>query len=1113
MRRAPALLLLLALGQAAASCGSGPTSALAPSTGEGGGDEAALAVAGSPLPVVPIRWEAQPVAADDSVASRAAGAPMSLTSAEGVGLSLIALEASAVVEDPLAFTELRFVFKNPEPRAIEGRFEIALPPGATISRFAMKNADGWQEGEVVELQAARVAYEDFLHRRSDPALLEKAAGNRFGARVFPIPASGEKEIIVSYSQELASGDDPYRLYLRGLPRLGRFDLRVIEGHRGPKGAEGRRAFTFAQRDFVPDRDFVLPLGAPGKEPRGLRHENMALARVTPVAEDRPDSVKDLLVLLDTSASRALDLRAQVERLADLVEGLRASAGPDMPLAVACFDQELEPIYVGPAGKFGRAEMDAILRRGALGASDLGLALESAAAFARKQGGRFSRALLLTDGIATAGPAEASELLADLKELQGAGIGRLDAIVAGGIRDEALLRKLTVGAFPRDGVVLDAAASPSVLAGRLGRATVNGISVRVPGARWMWPEKLAGVQPGDEVLVYADLPPETPFEVELSGGARRAVRTEFAERPLIERAAVKAQIERLSSLRDAATDEKKRKVIEEQIVSLSTKHRVLSDFTALLVLETDADYARFGIDRRALADILVVGRSGIERLHRSAPQQMVVAAAPASPAAQKSETESQNKGSEKKEDSGRAPAAAPGAPDGEPPPPPSAEAPLSKDALAEEAKPAPAPEAPPPMQDAPSKEASMEMEDIAGEVQGGAAGGVVGGAVAPSAPAAASKPAAPSAAAPPPPPPPPPPRSRPAPPPSRPAIRTNPWRNDPDERPRSSDRSDEDENEEPTDSGNPPYTGKLAEVMALIAKKRPADALAIALAWRAADAGDVLALVALGEAYEALGKKDDAARAYGSIIDLFPSRADMRRFAGARLERLGAGPAGWLPLAIDTYRKAAASRPDHPGSHRLLAFALARAGKFEAAFDAIFAGLLRPYASDRFAGVRRILVEDAGILGAALIRARPDKRAEVERRLGEVGLKVATKPSLRFVLNWETDANDVDFHIRDARRGHAYFNRPVLKSGGELFADVTTGYGPECFAIPGRAAAYPYRLQAHYYAKGPMGYGMGKLEVLEHDGRGGLKFDERPFVVMTDQAFVDLGTVNGPLKGF
>lgn len=86
--------------------------------------------------------------------------------------------------------------------------------------------------------------------------------------------------------------------------------------------------------------------------------------------------------------------------------------------------------------------------------------------------------------------------------------------------------------------------------------------------------------------------------------------------------------------------------------------------------------------------------------------------------------------------------------------------------------------------------------------------------------------------------------------------------------------------------------------------------------------------------------------------------------------------------------------------------------------------------------------------------------------------------------------------------------------------MTTGYGPECFTIRGSPLAYPYRLQAQYYSRGPMGYGMGKLEIVEHDGRGGLSFTERPFVVMVDHAFVDLGlvkrpkglTVAGPVRG-
>ena len=116
--------------------------------------------------------------------------------------------------------------------------------------------------------------------------------------------------------------------------------------------------------------------------------------------------------------------------------------------------------------------------------------------------------------------------------------------------------------------------------------------------------------------------------------------------------------------------------------------------------------------------------------------------------------------------------------------------------------------------------------------------------------------------------------------------------------------------------------------------------------------------------------------------------------------------------------------------------------------------------------------------------------------------------MRFVLYWETDANDVDFHIHDGKGGHAFYSQRQLLSGGELYADVTTGYGPECFAIPGPGRAFPYQLQIHYYSRGPMGYGMGKLEILDHDGQGNLRFEQRPFVVMNDGAYVDLGTVGG-----
>jgi uncharacterized protein YfaP (DUF2135 family) len=143
-----------------------------------------------------------------------------------------------------------------------------------------------------------------------------------------------------------------------------------------------------------------------------------------------------------------------------------------------------------------------------------------------------------------------------------------------------------------------------------------------------------------------------------------------------------------------------------------------------------------------------------------------------------------------------------------------------------------------------------------------------------------------------------------------------------------------------------------------------------------------------------------------------------------------------------------------------------------------------------------------------MKAEPARRGEILEKLKAAGGVVEDQPSLRFVLNWETDANDVDFHISDAKGNHAYYSQRHLASGGDLYADVTTGYGPECFTI--RAAksgrAGPYRLQAHYYSIGPMGAGMGKLEIIEHDGKGGLTFEQRPYVVMVNQAYVDLGVV-------
>ncbi|HWM84633.1 MAG TPA: VIT domain-containing protein, partial [Kofleriaceae bacterium] len=539
-------------------------------------------------------------------AEMAAAAPISLTASDGTGLALVALQAEAVAEAPLAFTEVHMTFENPEDRVMEGQFRITLPVGATVSRFAMKIDERWQEGEVVELQAARRAYEDFLHRQQDPALLEQAPGNEFSARVFPIPARGRKEIILSYSQELVSAEEPLRIPLRGLPKLGQLAVRVFAG--------GEMVASDERRDVVPVEDFSVPAAKLGGG-AALRSGELAVVRVTPAVEGAPDEIDSLLILVDTSASRALGFEAQARTVEALVRGLGQGAG-DRPVLVAAFDQEVETIHQGGARGYGADATARLLARSPLGASDLSAALAWAAK-ARHDGGAYRRVVLVSDGVATAGELDAEPLRAAAAGLRAAGVERLDAVAVGGIRDQDRLAALVTAGLARDGAVIDGDAGALAIAHKLTRRSRSGIAVAVEGADWWWPRRLDAVQAGDQALVYARLAGDRPLRVALDGKRIETPATS-TERPLLERAVARAEIASLTAERDAIApaERERRGAIERRIVDISTARRVLSPFTALLVLETAADYDRFGIDRKALADILTIRDQGLATLRRS-----------------------------------------------------------------------------------------------------------------------------------------------------------------------------------------------------------------------------------------------------------------------------------------------------------------------------------------------------------------------------------------------------------------------------------------------------------------------------------------------------------------
>ncbi len=974
-----------------------------------------------------------------------ATSPVSLTASDGTGLTLSSLTARAVVDDPLAFTEITLTFENPNDRVLEGTFRITLPERASVSRFAMKIGDEWQEGEVVELQAARRAYEDFLHKKQDPALLEQAAGNEFSARVFPIPARGKKEIIVSYAQELPEGR--YALPLKGLPEIDAVSVSAV----ATGGQDVPAPLKLAH--VAPTADFAFRTKRPGEAP-SVRSGTLVAAAVRPHLPTSADPVTSAIVLVDTSASRALGFDGELATLRRIVAGW---APRHVAVTVASFDQAVNVAFEGDAAAMSPADLAKLHDHGALGASDLEGALRFAGARATKTHAR--RVILVTDGVATLGAVEAAKLKEASFALRRSGIERIDAIAVGGIRDQATLSQIVHAGLARDGIVADGSADADALARRLDLATRSGLDVVVEGAAWSWPRRLDGVQEGDVAMIYAEVPEGRPVRVKIGDDAARSLDPRPADRPLLERAVAQARIASLFERK--ATEPKNARNLDRDIVALSVKHRVLSPLTGMLVLETEQDYARFGIDHRALADILVLRDGHVARSQRAFH-------AHGAPQAQQAKFDEEWKRAEKAGDQGPPPADAPAGPQASrsspPPPPPSLSPPSAKPASA----------------GAPSG-AAPDMRP---------------------APATASAPPPPS----------PPMSPSPSPPSPSPRSPSPVFAEAPRESSSSSSRRrSDDEAEAPRAVDAPaepprvhPYTGRFAAIMAMLARGDVRGALGRAKEWRHEDPADVLALLALGEAYEKAELPAEAARAYGSIIDLFGNRADLRRLAGERLERL-AGGAG-LDVAIDTYAKAVAARPDHPSSHRLLGYALLKRGAYARAFEAVKTGAMQSYPEGRFRGVDRILREDLGLVAAAWTKAEPAREKEIRAKLSAAGGTPEDGPSLRFVLVWETDANDVDFHIHDGEGGHAFYGTPALPSGGDLYADVTTGYGPECFTIRGKKRVTPYVLEAHYYSRGPMGYGMGKLEIVEHDGRGGLRFEERPFVVMVDQAFVDLGTV-------
>jgi tetratricopeptide (TPR) repeat protein len=927
--------------------------------------------------------------------AKEAVAPLSLTPTDGSELALTALKADITLEGPLAHTELHMTFHNPEGRQREGRFQITLPPGAAIGRFAMRVGNEWREARVIERARGQQVFESYLHKRVDPALLEQDHANGFSARVFPIPASGDKEIIIAYDHRI-SAVDPYQLALRGLPKTERLAIAITSN-----GTSTTRNLD----NQVPD-DVVVPIGE-GND--AVASGDLFVARVDRTAVAAKEPLDRVIILVDTSASRAPIMARQ----ADVLDHLIANFPDDAQVTVAAFDQGVTQLYRG-AARDARGVGEALQHHGALGASDLGGAL----ALAATSGAR--RVIVIGDGTPTLGEHRAGVLA---KLVQGA--ERVDAVQVGQTIDRAMLEPI-VATGKRPGAILDARELHHVIRG-LETAVGDDQTITVPGALQTWPATTRGLAPGEPAFVVGRRAPGhtlDPLEVQI-GAQRVRVGPLHATFEHVDRAVAMVRVGELQSALAKASDAE-RPALQQELEQLGVAHNLVTAATSLIVLESDGEEVRqFGPGPRpqppaelAPADVSSkdAGEGEVIRISASAPT---------------IDQSSTSQGITITKDyiqnipvPGRTFEATLGAAAGSQGDAFHGATSIENTYIVEHGEPMSLNNAEPAWIVDHMTQAAM-AEKAAHE--------------------AAEHPA--------------------------PAYVPH----------------------EPEQQYAAPYTGPMAQVMASLARAQRGEALAIASRWQLDNPGEVAALIGLGEALEARGSLVLAARAYGSIIDLYPDRTELVRAAGERLDRIS----GARSLAIDAYRRAIRERPDQLSTYRLLAYDLMLDGQVEA-LDVITKAMQQPMLH---ASQRTILDEDAGLISSYLLARVPDAKAKVLY----YGYKADTEPSIRFILSWETDGNDVDLHTRDRSGNHSWYGNLDLRSGGALLEDIRDGYGPEMFSVH-KPDAFPYKVGVHYYARGPEGVGLGTLQIVRADGHGNVSVEDRPFVIQNDQAYVDLGTV-------
>jgi len=993
-------------------------------------------------------------------------APISMADADGQGLILEELDARAAVQGMLSLTELELRFRNPKSKRIEGRFSCVLPQNAAISRFAKEVNGQLMEGEVVERLRANQVYDQFLHQMRDPALLEQDQGNRFSARIFPIEANATVRIVLSYSALLPveQGVRRYTLPLRGMAKVDHLTFRAfvsaLPGEEGPGSGKSNVSglanashstadvISVDEHDYTPRHDIQLAWQPAADAPasRLLRAGEFYVAAFRPsfgAPREAAAGSRSWALYVDTSASSAEGAEHRIRALEMLLGAL--PAGDSVQLLA--FDQEVVTLGSGSAAEIGRNAGSLLRARLFLGGTDLGGLLQHIAKSARSDPSR--TIVVASDLVATLGNAERKDVVAAIDAIPHA--TTVHALILGSRQDAAIARALTAGR----GRIVTIPFSESMAqrareaAAALRRPRGASFDVTDSGAQWLYPQHFDDVRSGDEIVVLGRRKPAGDPSPRLNGVAAQSLSATTLDTgtfaPLLQREAYRAYLDYLGEREATEPSDAVRSALATEQVRISIEQRVVIPRTTMLVLETEWDYQRFGLDRRALADILTIDAGGIGIIDRSKGKDVVVRQPiPVSPMDVRKSARML-------------------------PPRPADPTGLSDEVPGGVIDSSPAAEAMPAM---PLAESMSVSATPPAEAQSAGAGNGAGWAymdtrsqragVTPPAQLTPDTSNAPG------------PVPALAPHTERGRGRVVEKKQDDDwTHPRRPTRDEVSELQEKLDD-DPHDRDAYNRVSAALAAREEWDALRrLALRWQPFDPENPQVYELLGLADEHLGNESEAARADASIIELAPAKPELLQRAGLLLLRTHHANLAETPL-----RRALELRPDRVNSYRHLALMLWLEGRPDEAAQVLEAAT-RQHFPQWYGNAQRVVREELGYVYRSLLAKQPLRRAEIEQRSHDFDVDLTRRDALRVTLAWETDANDVDLHVVDPAGEECFYSHKETAAGLELYEDITQGFGPEVVRTS-KLRNGTYHIGVNYFAAGPMGVSRGIVVVMRGD---------------------------------